>query len=366
MADVTLLADLLTQKVTFDALSSTQRTLAFRAAHTHGVYLPLYALYKQAAHNDLVPATEIGRYRPHALRLMAQTGRYLVLSAQVNAAFRQAGIEAVWLKGVALAHTVYPMPDQRTMRDIDVLVPKAHCEQALEVLARLGFHPDETLLPARLPATMRAGVSHHHHLMYQADHTIRLELHYDLVKPRLGATSSQNMAFIWENTHEIPTEAGRLRVMCPDMLLAYLGFHTGGNHADDPIRLQWLLDIHYVVATCTTDWANIQQIAERLGWMSAMQRAFGLTNTYLRTPIPAQLLPGDSARDAPQRLAEGYIRWLWRVPWRSRMALLKALLIPPKASIRRAYDLEEDAPFLFVHYLKRLVHKSRLFLNNGR
>ena len=53
---------------------------------------------------------------------------------QVLAELAAAGVSAVVLKGLALARTCYPSPDCRAMADVDLLVPAAAVDPALEVL----------------------------------------------------------------------------------------------------------------------------------------------------------------------------------------------------------------------------------------
>ena len=69
--------------------------------------------------------------------------RYIILNAareQVSAALGDAQIPSLWLKGIALGHTVYPQPVLRPMGDLDVLVPYERRESALRVMEGLGYH----------------------------------------------------------------------------------------------------------------------------------------------------------------------------------------------------------------------------------
>ena len=60
--------------------------------------------------------------------------------SQVDAALTKACIPALWLKGFALARTVYPNATLRPMGDLDVLVPYEQRELALNVVNSLGYH----------------------------------------------------------------------------------------------------------------------------------------------------------------------------------------------------------------------------------
>lgn len=65
------------------------------------------------------------------------------------------GIETVFLKGAVLAHELYPAPELRPRRDIDVLVAPQDAVAALTVLSELGF---EGFDPSAIPR------GQHHHL----------------------------------------------------------------------------------------------------------------------------------------------------------------------------------------------------------
>src|SRR5665648_101548 len=62
---------------------------------------------------------------------------------QAAKAFDLAGIPAIWLKGIGLAHTCYPQPQLRSMSDLDVLVPLQQMQPAREILLSIGFQPAE-------------------------------------------------------------------------------------------------------------------------------------------------------------------------------------------------------------------------------
>jgi hypothetical protein len=102
--------------------------------------------------------------------------------AEILAAFQAAGIEALVLKGAALAHLVYPQPGLRPMRDVDVLVSRAQVRQAQGLLAELGFAaplPGQTL-PAKHLLTAQRWVE---------GLQISVELHHNLYTEGTAATT---------------------------------------------------------------------------------------------------------------------------------------------------------------------------------
>lgn len=74
--------------------------------------------------------------------------------AEMLSALEQDGMRALVLKGAALAHTVYPHPGLRPMRDLDILVSPNDLTQARKTLLELGYREE-------LEASTPTG---HHHL----------------------------------------------------------------------------------------------------------------------------------------------------------------------------------------------------------
>lgn len=89
------------------------------------------------------------------------THRLLYTTAPVIAALTAAGIPVMLIKGVPLAMGYYPNPAARPMSDIDVVIPPPVLNDALGVLARLGWRgpwPDPDLIHFR-HAVQRFGPS---------------------------------------------------------------------------------------------------------------------------------------------------------------------------------------------------------------
>ena len=101
---------------------------------------------------------------------------------ELLAGFAAAGIQAVLLKGAALAHLIYPGPALRPMADIDVLVDPADAERAAAVARRLGFS-FAAQFDSRFTGRM-------HHLPAatapRSGFPISLELHLDAIAYDLG------------------------------------------------------------------------------------------------------------------------------------------------------------------------------------
>ncbi|MEA3351187.1 MAG: nucleotidyltransferase family protein [Chloroflexota bacterium] len=148
-------------------------------AEIHGL-APLVYTHLQAANIPIPEAIE----RELRARAMQHTHANRVRSralAQILAFFGEAGIDLLVLKGMAMAHLVYPRPGLRPMSDIDLLVSQANAERGQALLAELGFCPVNTSGPP----------SPHHKPILQRQVegvNVYVELHHNLNRKLLPET----------------------------------------------------------------------------------------------------------------------------------------------------------------------------------
>ena len=147
---------------------------AFLGEATHHRLLPL-AYWTFKLHHIETPRQVrqimAGAYLRQKSLAQAQTAAML----ETLRALSERGIEALVLKGGALAHLVYPEPGLRPMEDIDILVAPDCAALAREVLLSLGYvAPPESSRYDRL--------YHHLPMAHRQDsgHTVCIELHREL------------------------------------------------------------------------------------------------------------------------------------------------------------------------------------------
>lgn len=87
-----------------------------------------------------VPATARDQLAALALRHRLACGARTRALGEILQACAAQGVKLVLLKGAALAYLVYPQPELRPMRDVDVLVAPEQAERLKEIVRRLGFH----------------------------------------------------------------------------------------------------------------------------------------------------------------------------------------------------------------------------------
>lgn len=224
-------------------------------AETHGLS-PLLYVHLQAANIALPPDIKRqlqGLYLRHRHANQVRTQAL----GEILAAYQQAGIQVLLLKGAALAYLAYPQPGLRPMRDIDLLVETSRAWQAQRLLADLGFNApaggkDELPSKHLAAATRRiegflVSVEVHHNLFHD-DYPVSMSL-ADLTTPPLPISLPQSLSaqtlgyedMLWHLCHHIVNIA-------------------------HPFRLIWLADIVGLAErfAAEIDWQRIERDYPRI------------------------------------------------------------------------------------------------------
>lgn len=145
------------------------------AAIRHAIPQLLYHNLKAIGVERAVPPGVLGRLEQMYYANVLRHLRFSRALEEVLRAFKEMDIEAIVLKGMALATQVYPVAALRQCGDIDVLVRKEDLLRAEKVLLSLGYTAASNDLPDEWLG------QHHYHVSYLKDEgRIGLEVHWDL------------------------------------------------------------------------------------------------------------------------------------------------------------------------------------------
>jgi hypothetical protein len=178
---------------------------------------------------------------------------------QANNALAQAGIRMIAMKGPLLAIEAYGDPSLRTSRDLDVMVPEADLEPAGEILAGLGYEPEENPFhKTPLRRKFYGIVDLEKHMICQKG-DICLELHW-----KSNAQTEDSFDDQWMRREEQMILGKRIAVLGTDDRYPALIVHAAehGFH-----RLRWLLDLYELQKKPTFSWERVyrQMRAQNLG-----------------------------------------------------------------------------------------------------
>ncbi len=283
------------------------------SACQHGVAPMLYRQLQRAGIDLAAPEwQELRAARELALR------RYLRFKGafqKIHAALDAAGIENVWLKGFALAHSVYPNPALRPMRDLDVLVPYERRQDALAQILPLGYVLESSAL------TDAVAQMYHH---YQLRGPAALELHYRLFFTHSQTLSPERFAWFWTQTTWQQIDARKFVCFKPEALLLHLSAHAILQHGEFEFILQRYLDVHLLIQKYPQlDWSAVYARALEFRWTYAVARTLEFTRDYFGTALPDGLI---AELDAHRPADENTTRARWIQPDSTRFEATRTLM----------------------------------------
>jgi hypothetical protein len=204
--------------------------------------------------------------------------------SQVLAMFAQAGIPTLALKGAPLALLHYPDVGARPMSDVDVLVPTARANEALDALHAAGWRETHYEQVDKVtPKLMK--VRHSWGFGDGKGHGFDLHWHALLV----GCFPHADDDF-WQSARLLDVNGVDTQTLNPiDMLLHVLAHGGHWNHLP-PIR--WVADACAVMNTSQDrlDWERLLRLAEKFRITLHLHDMLGYLAGTFDAPVPATTL----------------------------------------------------------------------------
>ena len=204
------------------------------------------------------------------------------------------GLEPVVFKGPAVAAR-YPEPGLRPMDDIDLLLPRADHQHALEALGRAGWQ------------VTRPGAGGHYDtvLSHREIPSFLLEVHYGLEEASERATALDSDR-LWARRQPLECAGTNAFGLPPVEEIVVLAAHAGKPHHRF-VRLVWMADLAMIVGHAerhdiAIDWDRVLDVARAarcvpvVGAALAMARRAGLDAPVGLFPLPTRGHRGDSVR----------------------------------------------------------------------
>ena len=285
-------------------------------------------------------------------------------------ALASGGIDALLMKGAALAYMIYDAPHLRVRVDTDVLIRREQLEAAERVLAAQGWHrPPESDLEL-------AGAQRHYEKPAPASGRVHLDVHWRIANPR---TFSDALSFEEISVRAVPVPelgpAARALGTLDALLLACL--HRVAHHNDE-VDLLWLWDIHLLVSRLPADEEEaFVALAVRTKMTSVCVRGLELAASAFATEPAATLASrlraaGDGSSEPASRFIGG-VRPITTLgadltsvsSWRMALRLLGERVVPSRHYMRALYPRWPRA-LLWLAYLDRLVRGTPKWFRRSR
>jgi len=304
---------------------------------THGVVPIVYSVVHLPQLRDL------------AIRAAGVESQRLADLREVLAALTGRGIEALILKGSALAYQIYGSPELRPRGDTDLLIARDALEAARDALRGLGF-----------TETPGSGDEHgvRQALFTRGPHTY--DVHWSVANTAVfeGVLPFDELRRRAVALPRIAEDARGLSLV--DALLLACVHRVAHHHDSD--RLIWLCDIALLRDRMTVEeHQEFWEIAAERRIVGICERAAGLADEWMSRPRrhrAEDYLPA-IRRDEPsrvlmnRRITRGGVLAanLRALPWRLRARRVWQLAFPPPSFIRRSFGTRSTLalPWLYVY-----------------
>jgi hypothetical protein len=244
------------------------------AAEYHGI-VPLLVRNLQAA-NVSIPsdvANELERWNAATIR------QNLFLTSElfrVHAALKERGIEAIPLKGPALAAELYRDLGLRPFSDLDLLISREQVHAAEIAVKELGYEGEFAIPPQHRERWLKQQCE----LSFRRAGATRLELHWDIAHPHFAHDTGVDG--FWARLTTVQIGDTILPNFSPRDLLFTLIVH-GTRHAWS--RIMWLVDVAELLRKePAIDWeefwrnANLRGAARMMATgLVLVRRVFGVS-----------------------------------------------------------------------------------------
>lgn len=216
----------------------------------------------------------LGRHR-EAMALALSIERRLL---DLSAAFSEAAVEFIVLKGPAVAHTFYPDPSWRAFGDLDILVRTRDWRRACALLSESGFRRE---LPEPRPGfDERFGKAATH---VDGD-GLQVDLHRTLVLGPFGLWLEPDGLF--ERSALFLVGGCSLRRL--DDTTALLNACLHASLGSRPARLLPVRDVAQIAAHGDVDWEDLGQLARSWRLHAAVRHAFAEASARLGVAPPEE------------------------------------------------------------------------------
>lgn len=328
-------------------------------------------VYRRALEERIAPLlhTVLGgeAFAPPAVRrelkkaYLATARRNLLLFHELQAALsalNEAGVDALVLKGGALAETVYGNIAVRPLLDFDLLVRKEKAARSIRTLGKLGYE--------RARVEPHAGITFRHEngvlLCKQSLIDVHLDLHWSLFdSPHYQERLP--MEWFWESGGPGAVAGRQTPVLGVEAQLLHLCGHLMLHHRGD--ELLWLHDIAELLSAYEgrIAWPQVLEIAAACDLILPVQRVISSVTTQWEAPVPAGVL-ARLASMTPSPAETQVFSWLtvkerpvlkrfWAdlatMPnWSERLSYALQQLFPSRQYMRHRYGVSH--PFLLPLY----------------
>jgi hypothetical protein len=321
---------------------------------------------------DRAPAPVRDALRKH---LCFEAGFEILTGDEVRrlmCAAQEADIDALLLKGAALAYLYYPAPHLRPRLDTDVLIRPRDREAMTAVMRALGYE--------RSPAVNGEGIAHQE----QYTRTLRggllhaVDVHWKIANP-LAFADLFSFDDLREGAVTVSALGDAARAPSSVHLLLLVALHRIAHHERDA-DLLCMYDLHAIATRLSEEeWRRALAVADDRGIGPIVAEALQTAFTVCPTPAPGFVsawIDREGRVPIPERFAvfAAHDRRVADViasdvklagNWRARLSVIRRHVLPSAAYMRERYGAR-GAWMLPYLYARRIVLGIPRVMRRGR
>jgi Uncharacterised nucleotidyltransferase len=210
-----------------------------------------------------------------------QNGRRIAIAASLQSTLAAAGIECLFLKGVALLSRFYGDFGLRGMGDVDLLVRGSDAAAAARALLADGWRAEDDLSPEEIGNQTRI---RHAWQFVRADGEM-CDLHWH---PLVRCFNPEVAGRFWDASESVSVANRMLRIPCPTDQLFHVCAH-GVQWSWTP-QTRWIPDAMTILASGAIDWERLFELAAAARMTVRLHAAVEYLQQVLDAPVPVDLL----------------------------------------------------------------------------
>ena len=326
-----------------------------RSSEHHGITALLWSALQGRPGS---PAALVGRLGSAVTAEVARSAVQERELASVLRAFAEHGVDAIVVKGAALAYTCYEQPWLRKRTDTDVLIEREWLEFAAGALGAAGYMPATALSTGEF-------VSHQAAFERRDEHGVShvVDVHWKAVNPQILA-DAVSFKSVRTGSRLVSRPGLTLRVPDPSWSLLLACVHRLAHHQDQE-RLGWLFDIHLLARDLgASGWDHFIAIAAAQRVSAICADGLEASMRLVGASVPGHVIQilkhagqGDPSKAYTEReqprlaVLRDDLRHLPR--WRDRARLLREHAFPSASFMMSRYSGRRRAwlPAFYVHRL---------------
>jgi len=216
----------------------------------------------------------------------------LIIQGQIKQIANQAAanqIPLIFLKGAALAGSLYPDIALRPMGDIDFLCREEDIPKVDEMLLDLGYSQNFDRLRSSIH-TLISNEDDKHLTPYMRKNGVPLEVHKRLFGKNF--CEQMNMKPVWIEALKTKNVANGLQRLNHEWMLLHLCMHLHQHLKNGTFTLYWISDIVAYVSRYSNqlNWEKLWQLAGGFAAQEKMRDVLTLINTHCGITVPEFVL----------------------------------------------------------------------------